>query len=179
MRGHHFVHVWNPSCSHVFLTSQPFRPFSCHLHLTSAESWGTEHSAHLIRKSQSQDSKRIQRFPGPAPEPLNHSALKLLGQRKNSTLYPSTLRVVCMGLPHTHVLRNKNLIRHSYSTLYPAIFFSIYSSLVHIKDKMMIMSHKIDFMSHWSRLHFENVVPTVLPVWHGTCCLSAPWKELW
>lgn len=47
------------------------------------------------------------------------------------------------------------------------IFCYIHFILVHIKDKMMVVRHKIDFMIHWLHLQFEKHCPSLLPYLAG------------
>lgn len=108
----------------------------------------------------------------PPPDSEDHSGLPLCsGPAMNSVLYPDPMRVMCV-LPRTPLLRNTHLIKQ-----YHPMIFSILLTLVLMKHKMMVTSHKIGFMSRWSRLLFENALPTAQPVWTGARCLFRLWER--
>lgn len=167
----HTLHILQPArrChSSCLWAPSPPQQFCCHPHLSELEM--------KAQKLGSQGSTAVCRH-SPSPDPLDLTGL-------NWDPWPTGSRVRL----HTHLPRNKHLIVHNYSTLCRDIFYSIYSSLVHIKDKM-IMSHKSDFMSHWSRLPFENAGPCC-PAWvdwgllpintlgKGNLCHSHPRRQV-
>lgn len=133
-------------------------------------------------------NRNLETFPIPRYSGSYWFNLGSVANRISSPLDPDSLWAPCVP-PHTRLRRNKPLIRQCYSTLCRDIFYPLYSSLVHIKDKMMITNHKIDFMSHWSRLPFENAVPRcpacvdwcLLPIntlGKGNLCHSRPKRQV-
>ena len=60
------------------------------------------------------------------------------------------------GQKDTHAQRNKILQNNVTLGLCADIFYYIHSTLVHIKDKMMVTRHKIDFLIHWLHQQFDK-----------------------